>query len=129
LIDEKNIWQFKQNKPTLIVKDIKEKYPEIDEDFIYHVLLKRGVFKWLAVRRDLIKLKSLWLGMIPELIKCKKHYKYWNEFRDYSEAKGYQKCLEKCIKEIRKLCHSDRFRSPDFDRGANRYLERVKNGL
>ena len=33
---KENIWGFAQNKPTLIVNDIVEKYPEIDPDFLYY---------------------------------------------------------------------------------------------
>jgi hypothetical protein len=36
------IWNFAQNKPSLVVKDIVEKYPDVDPDFIYQVLLQRG---------------------------------------------------------------------------------------
>ena len=57
-----NIWNFAQNKPSLIVEDIAKEYPNIDQDFIYEVLLKRGVFKWLSVRRELIKLKDICPG-------------------------------------------------------------------
>ncbi len=30
-----NIWNFAQNKPTQVVQDICERYPEVDPDFIY----------------------------------------------------------------------------------------------
>ncbi len=36
------IWNFAQNKPSLIVKDIVAKYPDVNPGFIYEVLLKRG---------------------------------------------------------------------------------------
>jgi len=109
----KTIWNFAQNKPSLVVKDITEKYPEIDPDFIYEVLLRRGIFKWLAVRRDLIKLKDKWKGEITEL----------NRKKSQTE-KGYYKGLLKCRKEIRMLCHSDRWRAPDFDSKAIKFLEK-----
>jgi hypothetical protein len=112
---KKNIWGFAQNKPTLVVKDIIEKYPDVDPEFIYEVLLKRGVFKWLAVRRDLIKLKETWRDEVAKLNKKKTQ-----------KEKGYHKALIECRAEIRKLCHSERFRAPDFDRGANKYLEKIE---
>jgi len=31
--NRKTIWNFAQNKPTYIVRDITEKYPETDSDF------------------------------------------------------------------------------------------------
>ena len=58
--NRQNIWSYEQNKPSLVVMDICQQYPEIDPNFIYQVLLQRGVFKWLAVRRDIIKLKDKW---------------------------------------------------------------------
>ena len=93
-----NIQNFAQNKPTLVVKDIIEKYPNIDTDFIYEVLLKRGVFKWLAVRRKLIKLKDVWKTEVRKL--NEKNYRTDKE-------KGELRTLIKCRAEIRKLCHSD----------------------
>lgn len=114
-VDEKSIWLCAQNKPTLVVRDIKEKYPDIDEDFLYEVLLKRGVFKWLAVRRELIKLKHSWKKEIADLNRKKTE-----------KEKGFLKALERCRKQVRDLCHSARFKAPDFDRGANEFLERYK---
>jgi len=108
---QKNIWNFAQNKPTLIVKDITEKYPNVDPDFIYEVLLKRGVFKWLAVRRDLIRLKDVWKKQVTDLNRKKT-----------KEEKGFYKALIACRKQVRDLCHSERFRAPDFDRYANKFL-------
>jgi len=106
-----NIWGFAQNKPTHVVKDLKERYPDIDEDFVYEVLLKRGVFKWLSVRRDLIKLKNIWRTEITKLNRKKTQ-----------KEKGYLHALEKCRADIRKLCHSERWVAPDFDRHANEFL-------
>lgn len=110
---KKTIWNFAQNKPTLVVQDIVKEYPDIDPEFIYEVLLKRGVFKWLAVRRDLIKLKDIWREEVRNLNRKKT-----------KEEKGYYKALLMCRAQIRTLCHSERFRAPDFDRKANDYLRR-----
>ena len=114
-VNEKTIWACAQNKPTLVVRDIKKKYPDIDEDFIYEVLLKRGVFKWLSVRRELIALKHNWKKEISELNRKKT-----------DKEKGYLKALEKCRSQVRALCHSERFKAPDFDKSANKFLERYK---
>ena len=110
---QKNIWNYRQNKPTLIVKDIIEKYPNVDSEFVYEVLLKRGVFKWFSVRRDLIKLKNFWRDEIKKLNKKKT-----------AEEKGYYKALLSCRSQIRKLCHSERFRAPDFDSQAQKFLDK-----
>ena len=115
MVSKENIWCFKQNKPSLVVKDIVEKYPEVDEKVIYEILLKRGVFKWLAVRRDLIKLKNIWRDEITEL--CTK--------RKSPKEKGYLNALVSCRQQIRKLCHSERWRAPDFDEKANKFLEGI----
>lgn len=114
-VTSKNIWNFAQNKPTLIVEDIVRKYPNVDPNFVYEVLLKRGIFKWLAVRRDLIKLKNEWKNEITKL----------NRKKTLKE-KGYYHALLKCRAQVRKLCHSERFRCPDFDSRGNQYLESLK---
>ena len=111
-VTKKNIWLFAQNKPTLVVRDIVGKYPKIPPEFIYDVLLVRGVFKWLAVRRDLIKLKDKWKVVIRELNRKKTPYE-----------KGYHAAMIECRKEIRALCHSERFRAPDFDRHSIKFLK------
>ena len=110
----KTIWSFKQNKPSLIVKDICEKYPEVNKDFIYEVLLNRGVFKWFSVRRKLIKLKNKWKINITKLNRKKTE-----------QEKGFLKAIEKCRKEVRELCHSDRFIAPDFDKDSNIFLKKI----
>ena len=110
------IWNYAQNKPSLIVKDICSKYPNVDPNFVYEVLLSRGVFKWLAVRRDLIKLKNVWREKITELNR-----------RKTQQEVGYLKALESCRKEIRSMCHSHRWRAPDFDRQANNFLNKKED--
>lgn len=119
-ITRKNIWQFRQNKPSLVVRDLL-KAVKPSADLIYSILLARGVFKWLSVRRDLIKLKNVW----------KEHIKYLEMLRgmypkshpEHQYLKGQIKALEDCRKEIRNLCHSERWVAPDFDRDAQRWLE------
>ena len=123
---KENIWNFKQNKPSLIVEDICEKYPQVDPNFVYEVLLKRGIFKWLAVRRDLIKLKNFWRDEITELNKILSFAKSYKVSYKFKEEKGMIKMLIKCRQNIRKLCHSDRWTAPDFDRGANKFLKSME---
>lgn len=113
-ITRNNIWHYEQNKPTLVVNDITERYPEVDPDFVYEVLLKRGVFKWLAVRRMLIKLKDKWKGQINRL-----------QARKNPKEKGFLAALEQCRKEVRSLCHSDRWQAPDIDKKAQEYLNEL----
>lgn len=113
------IWTFKQNKPSLIVDDLKQKYPNIDEDFIYGVLMKRGVFKWLNVRRNLIKLKDEMKKEITNNLKLQTEKKCFIR-------KGYLKALVFYREKIRELCHSDRWAKIDIDKRANNWVE--KNG-
>lgn len=120
-MDKKTIWNEKQNKPSLIVKDL---MPFISEDIIYESLLRRGVFKWLSARRKIIKLKNNWKEKIKKsLIEQKKsqnaNVNYW---------RGYRKALEECRAEVRSICHGERWEAPDFDKNAIRWLnEREKN--
>jgi hypothetical protein len=120
-MNRKSIWLEKQNKPTLIVRDLKEKYPEIDEDFIYEVLLRRGVFKWLSVRRDLIKLKNKWKTEITEL--CRQQ-----TIKKDRKKSGRLGMIMRLREEVRKLCHSERWVAPDFDKKANLFLINYNGG-
>jgi len=118
-----NIWCYKQNKVSYIVDDIINKYPEIDKDFLYETLYKYGVFKWFAVRRDLIKLKNSWRKMLAG----------WNYRKKDKKEKGRHWMLAYCSQEIRRLCHSDRWTVQDNDRRAaewfNKLNDKNKTGL
>lgn len=115
-MDPKSIWCERQNKPTYVVRDL-EKYAPAN--IIYKALLRRGVFKWLAVRRELITLKNIWKERL------KTADAEWREARHQRRAylKGYRAALRECRAEVRGLCHSQRWRAPDFDREANRWLD------
>lgn len=112
-LSPENIWMERQNKPSLVVRDITRRYPGVDPEFVYDVLLRRGVFKWLSVRRDIIKLKESWRAVIREL----------NRHKTQKE-KGYLAAMERCRMQLRKLCHSNRWVSPDFDRDARAFLKK-----
>ena len=61
--DRANIWNYKQNHPELVVRDIARYFPvPIVSWFIQRLvrqsLLCRGINKWLKVRRDLIAYKK-----------------------------------------------------------------------
>lgn len=115
-MNSKTIWEERQNKPSLVVRDLAHL---VDEDTVFEVLLRRGVFKWLAVRRQLIRLKDLWKGRVTQSIELQKmavngEVNYW---------RGYRKAVEECRAEVRALCHGERWRAPDFDRDAKAWLE------
>ena len=116
-MDEKSIWNERQNKPTLIVRDLA---PFVDQDFVYEVLLRRGVFKWLSARRKIIKLKNTWKARITASIAEQKETKNWKR-REW--LRGYRKGLEECRAEVREVCHATRWEAPDFDKQANEWLE------
>lgn len=115
------IWMERQNKPSLVVKDLAPLLaPGVSRNAIYESLLRRGVFKWLAVRRDLIRLKNLWKTRVTESIARQKADPAVRS-RDYE--RGYRDCLQVCRAEIRALCHSPRWQAPDHDPQAVRWLE------
>lgn len=64
-----NIWNYEQNNPSLVIKDLKEVYPDIDEKVIEKSLMARGINKWLKVRRDLIAHKKSLKNEIKDLMK------------------------------------------------------------
>ena len=115
MVTKDSIERYAQNKPTLIVKDIIDQHPEIDPDFIYGVLLQRGVFKWLAVRQDLIRYKDELKAEIVGLQGLKT-----------DQQRGYLRALENVREELRYMCHSKRWRCPDNDRYAKQFLREVE---
>jgi hypothetical protein len=124
-MDKKSIWNSAQNKPSLIAKDLL-KYG-IPKDITHYILLNRGVYKWLAVRRHLIKLKNTWKSIITQTINNIHQTKKTNDIYKLGYYRGYLKAYEECRKEIRVLCHSDRWQAPDFDKEANQYLKNLEN--
>ncbi|MFH1625605.1 MAG: hypothetical protein ABID54_10710 [Pseudomonadota bacterium] len=116
-----DINQQRQNKPTLIARDFLTWF-EIPEEETYRILLNRGVFKWLAVRRQLIKLKNAWKAEITLTIERIKLAKKSGDARTLFYLRGYLKALERQRGQIRALCHSPRVQAPDNDRKAKEYL-------
>jgi hypothetical protein len=108
--------QMAQNKPSYIVDDLA--HIASSEDRVYWVLLRRGVFKWLAVRRRLIRLKDEWKRRAKDAAASRQEatgaqVNYW---------KGYIAALNECRAEVRALCHSPRVQVPDHDSRARRWL-------
>ncbi len=110
-----NIDEEKQNRPVLIVRDLAKH--GIPPDIVFESLLRRGVFKWLSVRQDLIRLKDVWKDEITGLNRKKTE-----------REKGYLCAMENCRKQIRALCHSPRLRAPDNDLSARRFLSSFVGG-
>lgn len=120
-LNPRNIWEIRQNKPSLIVRDLAAY--DVPASVAYGILLGRGVFKWLAVRRDLIKLKNVWKGRVTTTIAKIHEAKREHDQVELAWQRGYLKAHEECRAEVRALCHSERFRAPDLDRGAQEFLE------
>lgn len=121
LMNEKTIWHERQNKPSLIVQDLRRWNCWLSRDKIYEILLKRGVFKWFAVRRQLIKLKNTWKTRVTESIARQKQAAH-NSTRAYE--RGYRDGVQECRAEVRALCHSSRWQAPDNDRKAQDWLRK-----
>lgn len=117
VVSPDNIENYRQNKASLIIGDAKQLFGA-DEYKMAKVLMSRGVMKWFAVRRDLIRLKDIWRARLRELyprqgVRSPEERGYW---------KGYIKALEECRKEVRALCHSSRWRIPDNDEEVGKWL-------
>ena len=63
---------------------------------MYGVLLQRGVFKWLAVRRDLFRLKVSWGEEITDIIRAIIVVKELNMPHRHHWLKGYLAGVEHC---------------------------------
>lgn len=112
-----SIWNEAQNKPTLVVRDLSGYAPA---GLVYESLLRRGVFKWLAVRRDLIRLKNTWKERVNASLERQRAL----SGPDVNYERGYRKAVEECRAEVRALCHSERWRAPDCDKAAQEWLSR-----
>lgn len=136
-MDAATIWHEAQNKPSLIVHDLA---PYAPAHAVYESLLRRGVFKWLAVRRVLIHTKNVWRDRITESIERQRDFKDMAHamrglphrdarrqramlLRWAAEERGYRRGLEQCRAEVLAMCHSDRWQAPDSDRAAQRWLD------
>jgi len=138
---------LKQNKPSLVLNDLYGNHPIISQkNRVYGILLDRGIFKWLSVRRRLIRLKNEWKAEITETLDEMQMLKDLaagirkNKFvkqKDYcqfkqlnqkhrAELRGYLKALNKCRQEVRELCHSPRMQCPNNDSRAREWFREVR---
>lgn len=110
------IWNVEQNKPSLIADDLA--IFGISREITHEILLARGVYKWLSVRRQLIKIKNVW----REKLTASYTNRRGMSAIDRAYQKGYARAIEECRSDVRAMCHSARWQAPDFDREANKYL-------
>ena len=119
MLTPQHIWEIRQNRPSLVARDL-EKFG-VPREVTHKVLLARGVYKWFAVRRDLIRLKNEWKDELSRLYRQVERMKKGTP--EHRELVGYIKTLERCRAQVRALCHSERFRAPDNDREAIEILQ------
>lgn len=119
-LNPRQIWNIRQNRPTLVAHDLQ--HYGVPTSVSYSILLGRGVFKWLSVRRDLIKIKDIWKKRVTASIEGIREAKRDRDYERLVFLRGYLKAYEEARAEVRALCHSSRFRAPDFDREAQKFL-------
>lgn len=122
-LDPLAIWGIAQNKPTLIARDLEPLGVPVSTT--YSILLGRGVFKWLAVRRDLIRLKITWKARVTATIGAIREAKRARDQQKLMYLRGYLKGYEEARADVRALCHSERFRVQDNDSAAQRFLQQL----
>lgn len=127
----KSIDQFKQNKPSLIVRDILNTQAtaafELEEHEIYEILLRRGVFKWFSVRRKLIKAKEHWKDRLKTALDYQILSRSTGRWNRVWYWRGYRKALEECRADIRRLCHEPRWQAQDNDKPAQQWLRALED--
>ena len=116
-----NIENYRQNKPSYICQDLEE-LAGVPGQVTAKILMSRGVYKWLSVRRDLIALKDEWRDEIRMLYAQGRMYPRGSKER--ALVNGRIKALEECRGAIRALCHSPRWQFPDHDKYSRKILER-----
>lgn len=143
-INRRNIWNFSQNKPSQIVEDflsLIKPYRFLDGPIsksgktyseirwagdVYEILLRRGVFKWLAVRRKLIKLKNKWKEDETRILESGGSCQVGGKNRSPEYMRGYLAATRAHRADVRALCHSDRWQVPDHDSKAKQWLEKYE---
>jgi hypothetical protein len=133
-----NIWNYRQNHPELVVKDIRDFSSELELDnetvsalsiAVRLSLLCRGVNKWLKVRRDLIaykkqlKHKIKVINITIPILKRKmtesyvdyntgsisQVVQYHREREQYLIAKESLKLLQSFRSDLKRLCMTERW--------------------
>ncbi len=121
------IWNIAQNKPSLIVADLVTL--GVDRVDAHNILLARGVYKWLSVRRQLIALKDTWKVRVNLTLEAIHVTKCADNAYQLGYQRGYLKAYEECRAEVRELCHSTRWQAPDYDREAQQHLKQLEHKL
>ncbi len=130
-----NIWNYKQNHPELVIKDLQQYGVDaFIVSLVRQSMLCRGINKWLKVRRDLIAYKKIIKHQIKDLDKIipslkeqmkNTHVSYKEillnpenihqlllferKHRDYMIAKEKLKLLQEIRGNLKKMCMTDRW--------------------
>lgn len=112
VVDRKSIDGLRQNKLRYVFWDMSEHgFSEHDIGFVRTSLLARGINKWLANRRDFIRLKNDLKVEIREL-----HERIRGKPKKSLERQrlvGRMEGLVSARERIRQICHSPRWRFPE----------------
>jgi len=123
VVDESKINHIRQNKPHYIADDLKQLFG-VPKEATYKILLVRGVFKWLSVRRGIIRLKDEWKKQISQTLEALHETKGSMSLQHRTwYLRGYLAAKNEDRQAIRDLCHSPRWQAPDNDKDARRWLE------
>lgn len=116
-----NIWNYRQNKPSRICRAL-EQYG-VPASISARILMAHGVYKWLAARRDLIRLKNVWRDDLTALYRAIEAGDIKRGSKEHNIAVGRIQELERCRSEVRTICHSERWCTPDHDEAAMQLLK------
>lgn len=122
-VQPETVENYRQNRPTLVARDLA--IFGVPSATAYAILMARGVFKWLAVRRDLIKLKNAWKVQVTLRLGHLRIAKAAGDHRRIAYLRGEIAAITQCRAEVRALCHSKRWRCPDCDPEARRWMESI----
>ena len=134
-ITQHNINQYKQNRISLIVKDLEYYVPE---EIVRKVMLKRGINKWLYCRKKFIELKNDLKFEVTQILKEMKFVKalkkdislelgrsmdddhkielrrrLYKLCKQYDKLVGQLKATSEIKEQIRKICHLSRWQFPE----------------
>lgn len=116
------IWEYAQNRVGLICHDLWRLYG-VPKRATARILMMRGVYKWLAARRDLIRLKNQWRDELTVAYQAIASREVKRGTPEYHRLRGRIVTLETCRAAIRAICHSERWRCPLGEPKAMRLLE------
>ena len=101
-ISKHNIAQYKQNRISLVVKDLSHYVPE---EAVRKVMLKRGINKWLYCRKKFIGLKNELkhevTKILDEMHETKKERKLLSRMLKNTKSEEYKKTYKR---DLYKLC-------------------------